>query len=262
MTVDFANQASFPAPYNVDPTEGDTFIARWTGYVRAPVTGSITFQTITDDGTHLNVNGTVVINQWILQGPTPHQGSINLLQDGWYAITFHMYENGGGVAARLLWSYPGQATFVVIPSTHLSSTPPPPPATPTISAAQSAGFTNSADVSWTNSGAGVTYDLQRSENGGAFATVQTGVAGLTYTDSPLNYNSNYCYQVRAVQGNLMSPYSTPACVTINQPPPRTDGHSEGLFDENCSCGSTIQTPWASGVALLALALAALRRRVR
>ena len=262
LTVDFPDQASFPAPYNVDPTEGDTFIARWSGYVRSPVTGTVTFQTITDDGSHLNVNGTVLVNQWILQGSTAHQGTINLVQDGWYQITFHMYENGGGVAARLLWSYPGQTGFVVIPSTHLSSTQPPPPPTPNITAAQAAGFANAADVSWTNSGAGVTYELQSSVNGGAFATIVPTTTALTYQHTGLVYGSTYCYQVRAVTGNLMSGFSGSACVTLASPPPRTNGHTEGFIDDNCACGSTIVAPWTSLAALAFVALALLSRSMR
>jgi uncharacterized protein (TIGR03382 family) len=260
-TVDFADQAAFPAPYNDNAVEGETFIARWTGYVRAPATGTITFQTITDDGSHVAVDGTVVINHWALQGATARQGTIDLVQDGWYAITFHMYDNTGGAAARLLWSYPGQAAFVVIPSTHLSATPPPPPATPTISAIQAAGFVNAADVSWTDSGAGVTYDLQRAVDGGAFATIQTGLTGLNFQDTNLNYGSDYCYQVRAVQGNLMSPFSAPDCALIQLPPPRTNDHDEGTFDGNCACGSSIGAPAPFSAALAALALlVALRRR--
>jgi uncharacterized protein (TIGR03382 family) len=131
-----------------------------------------------------------------------------------------------------------------------------------VTATQGAGLANVVDVSWTNSGAGVTYDLQRSIDGGAFTAVLTGTSALTYQDTGLTYGSFYCYQVRAVNGTLMSPFSTPACVTIVAPPPRTNNHTEGFIDDNCACGSTIGAPWASIAALALLGLAALSRRVR
>jgi hypothetical protein len=45
------------------------------------------------------------------------------------------------------------------------------------------------------------------------------------------------------------------------PVPRTEGHEEGLFDDNCACGSTISAPFAAvSIALLAaLALLGSRR---
>lgn len=259
-TVDFADQAAFPAPYNSDtaPGEGDTFIARWSGFVFAPVTGAVTFQTITDDGTHLNVNGTVVINQWIDQAPAPHQGTINLVQNVWYPITFHMYENGGGAAARLLWSYPGQTTFVVIPSTHLNTVAPPPPAAPVITAS-SAGdlqstFTN---FQWTHPGA-AEFRIFRNGSAAPFATVPG--TQFSYTDNTTQYNTQYCYVVRAFNGSE-SANSNQVCLTPTPPPPRTAGdNSEGFIDENCACGAGIPSTSAGLASLLALALWGRRRR--
>ena len=46
------------------------FSVRWTGFVTAPCSDTYTFQTTTDDGTRLWVNGVEVINQWVDQAAT------------------------------------------------------------------------------------------------------------------------------------------------------------------------------------------------
>ncbi|MBC8160298.1 MAG: hypothetical protein H7Z42_03680, partial [Roseiflexaceae bacterium] len=52
------------------PIGGDNFSARWTGQVEAPVGGSYTSATESDDGVRLWVAGTQVIDNWTLHGPT------------------------------------------------------------------------------------------------------------------------------------------------------------------------------------------------
>ena len=239
----------------------DNFFARWTGYIRGPVTGTVTFETNSDDGVELRVNNAAIVTNWTFHAPTLNTGTFDMVQDGWYPIQILFFEGGGGARMRLQWSYTGQG-LQVVPSTHLSATPPPPPATPALTVVQAAGFANAADASWTSSGAGATYELQRAVNGGAFTTVQTGQTGLTFQDPNLTYGSTSCYQVRATLGNLSSAFSSPpTCVTINLPPPRTNNHSEGFVDENCACGSTIGSAAPGALAaLLALAFAGRRRR--
>lgn len=258
-TVDFKD-ATFPAPY--DAAEGETFIARYSGYVRGPVTGPVTFRTVTDDGAHLTVDGQVLVNDWQLQGDTNNDGVFNMTQDVWYPITFLMYENTGGHTARLQWSYAGQTAFIPIPNTHTSVTPPPPPPTPSISASQGANFSTDINVSWTDSGAGATYTLQRSDGGGAFVTVGGTMTGLAYTDTNRAYGTTYCYQVRATSSGQNSAFSSPvACVTLALPPPRTAGdNSEGFFEDNCSCGASTSPQGAVFAVLAALFAGALRRR--
>lgn len=97
----------------------DGFSTRWEGEVEAPVSGSYTFTTVTDDGVRLWVNGTQLINQWINQAPTTVNGTAISLTGGTkYTIVMEYFENGGGAEASLRWSYPGQST-VVIPQTRL-----------------------------------------------------------------------------------------------------------------------------------------------
>lgn len=44
--------------------EPDTFAERWTGYIKAPVTGDYTFKTYSDDGVKLSINGQSLIDRW------------------------------------------------------------------------------------------------------------------------------------------------------------------------------------------------------
>ena len=59
-TVDFNWGTGSPA----SSIAVDTFSARWTGQVEAPVTGAYTFYTVSDDGVRLWVNGQQVVNNW------------------------------------------------------------------------------------------------------------------------------------------------------------------------------------------------------
>lgn len=96
----------------------DNFCARWHGQVEAPVSGSYTFTTTSDDGQRLWVNGVQIINDWTLHGAQDASGTITLTAGQKYDIKFEYYEATGGAVARLNWAYPGQARQV-IPTTRL-----------------------------------------------------------------------------------------------------------------------------------------------
>ena len=96
----------------------DTFSVRWTGQVRAKVTGTHTFFTLSDDGVRLWVNGVLVIDNWTDHAPTENSGTIALTAGQRYDIRMELYENGGGAVSQLRWSAPGLAKEVV-PQTHL-----------------------------------------------------------------------------------------------------------------------------------------------
>ncbi len=98
----------------------DNFSVRWIGQVEAAVTGSYQFQTVSDDGIRLWVNGTQVINNWTDHGPTTdNSASINLSAGVKYKIALEYYEKTGGATARLLWKTPAATTFVPIPANRL-----------------------------------------------------------------------------------------------------------------------------------------------
>ena len=96
----------------------DTFSARWTGWVHAPVSGSYTFYTSSDDGVRLWVNNQLIVNNWTDHGVTENSGVITLSAGKKYDIKLEFYENGGAAVIKLSWAYPGQAKQI-IPQTRL-----------------------------------------------------------------------------------------------------------------------------------------------
>jgi glucose/arabinose dehydrogenase len=112
--VNFDWASGAPAP-GIGP---DTFSVRWTGQVRAKVTGAHTFYTMSDDGVRLFVNGQAVIDNWTDHSPTENTGAISLTAGQKYDIRMEVYENGALAVAQLRWSGPGLAKEVV-PATHL-----------------------------------------------------------------------------------------------------------------------------------------------
>lgn len=116
--VDFDWQAGSPAPsVNVD-----AFSARWTGRVYVPITGDYRFQTVSDDGTRLWVNGVQLINNWTGHKPTTDTSAPVHLEAGQsYAIKLEYFESAQGAVMRLRWQWPGATTAIAIPPGNLLS---------------------------------------------------------------------------------------------------------------------------------------------
>lgn len=92
----------------------DNFSVRWTGQVKAPISGQYTFSTNADDGVRLWVNGVQLIDDWTNHAPITNNGpSIQLNAGQKYDIRLEYYEGGGGAVAKLLWAYPGQDQQVI-----------------------------------------------------------------------------------------------------------------------------------------------------
>jgi hypothetical protein len=102
-----------------DPALGaEQFSVRWNGQVQPRFSEAYTFYTVSDDGIRLWVNNQLLIDRYFDQGPTEWSGVISLQAGVLYDIRIDYYENGGGAAARLLWSSPS-VLKEVIPSTQL-----------------------------------------------------------------------------------------------------------------------------------------------
>ena len=129
----------------------DGFIVIWRGYVQATATDTYTFWTESDDGVRLWVNGVLVVDSWVDQGPTWHSGTIALTAGNYYTVRMEMYENGGGAVARLYWERTGAPGSVVIPSSQLY----PEPVAPTIAPA-AGSYTNAVQVTMSTISTGAT----------------------------------------------------------------------------------------------------------
>ncbi len=113
--IDFAWGDGSPDP----SINADIFSARWTGEVEAAFTETYTFETRTDDGSRLWINGQLIVDQWVDQGPTPASGEIDLVAGNSYSLVMEYYENAGGAVAELRWSSPSTPKQI-IPQAALS----------------------------------------------------------------------------------------------------------------------------------------------
>jgi PA14 domain len=116
-TVNFNWGSGSPSP----SIGADTFSSRWTGQVQAVESGSYRFQTTSDDGVRLWVNGQLLINNWTNHALTYNTGTLTLQAGQRYDITLEYYENTGGAVMQLEWLRPGQGAFVAIPQANLFS---------------------------------------------------------------------------------------------------------------------------------------------
>jgi cytochrome c peroxidase len=98
----------------------DQFSVRWSGQVEATSTGNFQFQTRSNAGVRLWINGSLVIDNWTGHATVNDAtGNITLTKNQRYAITMEYYDTTGTAVAKLYWKKPGQTTFAVIPITRL-----------------------------------------------------------------------------------------------------------------------------------------------
>ena len=114
-TVNFDWKQGSP---DTDKVGNDFFSVRWSGYVVPKYSEEYTFTTTSDDGVRLSVNGQQLINQWIPQSATPHEGKIRLEAGKAYAIKLEYFEEAGGSVAKLEWNSNSQ-TKEIIPEGQL-----------------------------------------------------------------------------------------------------------------------------------------------
>jgi uncharacterized repeat protein (TIGR03806 family) len=126
----------------------DQFTVRWTGAVQPQFNETYTFYTTTDDGVRVWVNGQLLIDHWVNQGPTTWSGAIALKAQQRYNLRMEFFENGGGAQAMLAWSSPSTAQ-VIIPQTQLYPVTNPPPVAVLTGPAGGSTYTASASVTLT-----------------------------------------------------------------------------------------------------------------
>ena len=85
----------------------NNFSVRWSGTINPATSGAYRFQTVSDDGVRVWVNGVQLINNWTAHSPTTNtSGTINLVAGTRYNITVEYYEASGGSEMRLRWRTP------------------------------------------------------------------------------------------------------------------------------------------------------------
>lgn len=91
----------------------DQFSVRWAGMVAPRYSQTYTFYATTDDGVRVWVDGQLIIDKWVDQGPTTWSAQLPLDAGRQYDIRMEFYDNFGGAQARLEWQSASQAREVI-----------------------------------------------------------------------------------------------------------------------------------------------------
>jgi lysophospholipase L1-like esterase len=93
----------------------DNFSVIWTGSLKIPEDGNYTLYTISDDGIRVWLNGELIIDKWVNQGPTRHNSSLieGAKAGEKMSIRVEYFENGGGASAILGWVKPGNVDEII-----------------------------------------------------------------------------------------------------------------------------------------------------
>ncbi len=102
----------------------DRFSIRWSGWLRAPISGRLTLYVRSDDGCRLQFASKILVNEWKDQYPTEYSATVPVEKGQYYPLLLEYYENAGEALIRLGWSYPGQAKAAV-PAAALRPAPAP-----------------------------------------------------------------------------------------------------------------------------------------
>ncbi|MDP3148923.1 MAG: glycoside hydrolase family 3 C-terminal domain-containing protein [Ignavibacteria bacterium] len=99
------------SPFKKENWKEDNFSARWTGKVKAPVTGTFIFDLISDDGVRFYFDDNLVIDHWTDHAPESREYEVKLIAGKEYNIKIEYYENGGGAVCKFGWTLPGEDPF-------------------------------------------------------------------------------------------------------------------------------------------------------
>jgi hypothetical protein len=89
------------------------FYAKYIGYIKAPVTGSLVLSVKQDDGVIITFDGVVVINAPFYNNLIAIETTVNVVAGRYYPIDIRYWDNGGGTALQLSWRYANVGTTVV-----------------------------------------------------------------------------------------------------------------------------------------------------
>ncbi len=224
----------------------DNFTSYGVGFILAPVSGTITFCDQADDQFYLKINSTLVINDNTAKAAATGQscnatGTISMVAGTSYPIEVWQHEASGGAEWRLLWSYTGQSSFIIVPTTSLNRTTFTPPDTtaPTITGPSSATGASSSISIAENSTAVHTFTANesvtwsKSGTDGSFFSITSAGGVLTITardfESPVDNGSNNTYIVTITAtdsaGNATNQTLTVTITNVNEAPTITTASS-------------------------------------
>jgi hypothetical protein len=99
----------------------DNFAVRWEGLIKTDTAGQYTFQTRSNDGVRLWLNGSLEINNWTNHAATNNNTrTLSLSAGAVLRVKLEYYDATGEAEIRLRWRKPGTTSFVAIPASNLS----------------------------------------------------------------------------------------------------------------------------------------------
>lgn len=104
-----------------DTSVNNNFSARWTGYLRAPVSGEYRFRTISYGGIRFTLSDTQLIDEWtdVWWQEQTHTISINLSAGQLYPIEVDFLDSTWVASMELRWQLPGSSSWETVPASDL-----------------------------------------------------------------------------------------------------------------------------------------------
>lgn len=90
--------------------EDDKYSVRWTGELKAPVSGEYTFGITSDDGCRLYIDGKMVIDDWTVHGMQTSTADVTLEKDRQYDIKIEYYEHSKDAGVHFVWKRPSDGS--------------------------------------------------------------------------------------------------------------------------------------------------------
>lgn len=207
--INFDWSTGTPGPAGVN---ADNFSVSWEGFLRVTQSGIYRFQTNSDDGIRLRVNGDLLIDQWNDHSVTTHtSNAVNLVAGNSYPIKMEFYENGGYAVAQLLWQTPSGGSFVAIPrgSANASS------AGLYECAATPAGFLISHNQQGLTCAAEAVTVTALNASGGAFIPAAGTVIALTAESPNAVWVGGATYTFSGTESSFVKYLQQPTPATVN-----------------------------------------------
>ncbi|MFC1762509.1 PA14 domain-containing protein [Planctomycetota bacterium] len=174
-TIDFSWKDGSPAEGLPD----DGYAVRWTADLAVPKTGEYVFQTLTDGGVRLWLDGRLLIDEFydVTAGVVGRQ-RLALNTSEVYALTMKYYENSDNAEAHLSWEYwtePGTILKQIIPEGPLH--PPVYAGTPR-PAQNDSGVDPGTPLTWSPGYLATAYDVYLDTDAAAVANATPDSAGI------------------------------------------------------------------------------------
>ena len=182
----------------------DQVSARWTANLEAPLTGTYTLITTSDDGVRLWLDGRMIIDNWTNHGTTDNRARVDLIAGQVYSVRMEYYEDGGGAVAQLSWQSE-QIARQIIPIGPLQlpvrAAGPQPPNTAVDTA-------HTLVLRWIAGEDAAHHDVYLGDDADAVAGADTTTAGIyrgrqageavSFDPGPLEWNKTYYWRVDEV----------------------------------------------------------------